>query len=237
MINSHIQRCKLFQKNYFYKPLIAEFIGTFALVFAGTGAIIVDKLTGVIGHIGISATFGLVIMCMIYAVGHISGAHFNPAVTIAFVAIKRFPPLQAIFYILSQLSGSLLASIILRITFGNVAKLGATLPIGGLLPSFVLEIVLTFFLVFVIIAVATDECAPCMMCGLTIGMTVAFCALFGGPISGASMNPARSFGPAVICGDLSYLWLYIIAPIIGGLAGAKAYNLVRGEKLQNEVSN
>lgn len=217
--------------NSFYKPCIAEFIGTFTLVFAGTGAIIVDKLTGVIGHVGVSFTFGLIIMCMVYSVGHISGAHFNPAVTIAFVAIKRFPPLQAIPYILSQLSGGLLASMLLKMVFGNVGKLGTTLPIGGLLPSFVMEIVLTFFLVFVIIAVATDECAPCVMCGLAIGMTVAFCSLFGGPISGASMNPARSFGPAVINGELSYLWLYIIAPILGGLAGAKAYNLVRGGKV------
>ena len=211
------------------RSLAAEAIGTFALVFAGCGAIMVDGKTGQLGHVGVAITFGLVIMAMIYAVGHVSGAHFNPAVTFAFVLTRHFPRSRAGAYWLAQIAGALAAAALLRASLGNIAHVGATLPSGSEAQSFLWELVMTAFLLFVIFAVATDTRAVGEAAAIAIGGTVGLDAMFGGPISGASMNPARSIGPAVVSGDLHALWLYIAAPLVGGAIGALAYQFVRGE--------
>jgi aquaporin NIP len=212
------------------RALAAELIGTFALVFAGAGAIMVDARTHALGHVGVAISFGLVIMVMIYAVGHISGAHFNPAVSFAFALTRHFPWTRVATYWAAQVTGAILAAAILRGSLGNVAHVGATLPSGSQGQSFLWEVVLTFFLMFVIMAVATDTRAVGEAAAIAIGATVGLDAMFGGPISGASMNPARSLGPALISGDLHALWLYIVAPIAGAAAGALAYQFVRGEQ-------
>jgi len=213
----------------FWRPLFAEAIGTFALVFAGCGAIMVEAKTERLGHLGIAITFGLVIMAMIYAVGHISGAHFNPAVTFAFSLTRHFPWSRALSYWAAQLAGATLAALLLRASLGDLADVGATLPSGSDGQSFVWEAVLTFFLMFVIMAVATDTRAVGEAAAIAIGGTVGLDAIFGGPISGASMNPARSIGPALGAGELGSLWLYIAAPLVGAALGAFAYQAVRGE--------
>jgi MIP family channel proteins len=209
--------------------LAAEFIGTFALVFAGCGAIMVDAKTGQLGHIGVAISFGLVIMVMIYAVGHISGAHFNPAVTFAFALTRHFPWPRVFAYWTIQIVAALAAAAILRGSLGNVAHIGATLPSGSQAQSFLWEFVLTFFLMFVIMAVATDTRAVGEAAAIAIGGTVALDAMFGGPISGASMNPARSIGPAVISGNLHALWLYVVAPVLGAATAALVYQFLRSE--------
>jgi MIP family channel proteins len=212
-------------------PYIAELVATFALVFAGCGAIIIDTTShGQVTHVGIAITFGLIIAAMIYATGHISGAHINPAVTLAFALTRHFPLVRVPLYWLAQLVGALLAALLLRALFGNVAHLGTTLPAGSDGQSLVLEMVLTFFLMFVIMAVATDNRAVGQAAALAIGGTVLLDAMFGGPISGASMNPARSLGPALVSGTLSHLWIYILGPASGALLGAFAYELARGEE-------
>jgi MIP family channel proteins len=211
------------------RSLVAEAIGTFALVFAGCGAIMVDAKTGQLGHIGVAISFGLVIMAMIYAVGHISGAHFNPAVTFAFSLSRHFPWPRAGFYWIAQLAGALTAGAILRGSLGNIAHVGATLPSGSQGQSFLWEFVMTFFLMFVIMAVATDTRAVGEAAAIAIGGTVLLDAMFGGPISGASMNPARSTGPAIVSGDLHALWLYIVAPVVGASLAALTYQLIRDE--------
>jgi MIP family channel proteins len=174
-------------------------------------------------------TFGLVIMAMIYAVGHVSGAHFNPAVTFAFALTRHFPWARALGYWWAQLLGALVAAALLRGSLGDIAHVGATLPSGSEGQSFLWELVLTFFLMFVIMAVATDTRAVGEAAAIAVGGTVGFDAMFGGPISGASMNPARSTGPAIVSGDLHALWIYIVAPVLGAALGALAYQLVRGE--------
>ena len=209
--------------------LAAEFVGTFALVFAGAGAIMVDAKTQALGHVGVAITFGLVIMAMIYAVGHISGAHFNGAVTLAFALSRHFPWSRALAYWCAQLLGAIVAAALLRGSLGNIAHVGATLPSGSQGQSFLWELVLTFFLMFVIMAVATDTRAVGEAAAIAIGGTVGLDAMFGGPISGASMNPMRSAGPALVSGDLHALWLYIVAPVLGAAAGALTYQLIRGE--------
>jgi MIP family channel proteins len=214
------------------RPLVAEAVGTFALVFAGAGAIVVDARTQALGHVGVAITFGLVIMAMIYAVGHVSGAHFNPAVTFAFALTRHFPWPRMAAYWAAQVGGALAAAAVIRSSLGNDAHLGATLPSGSQAQSFVWELVLTFFLMFVIMAVATDTRAVGEAAAIAIGGTVGLDAMFGGPISGASMNPARSIGPALVGGDLHALWLYIVAPLIGAALGALVYQFVRGEPAQ-----
>jgi MIP family channel proteins len=189
----------------------------------------VEAKTQALGHVGVAISFGLVIMVMIYAVGHISGAHFNPAVTFAFALSRHFPWRRALGYWAAQLLGALTAAALLRGSLGNIAHVGATLPSGSQGQSFLWELVLTFFLMFVIMAVATDTLAVGEAAAIAIGGTVALDAMFGGPISGASMNPARSIGPAVVSGDLHALWLYIVAPLIGAALGALSYQLVRSE--------
>jgi aquaporin NIP len=211
------------------RALVAEAIGTFALVFAGCGAIMVEAKTHALGHVGVAITFGLVIMFGIYAVGHISGAHFNPSVTFAFALSRHFPWTQALGYWGAQLIGAIAAAAVLRGSLGNIANVGATLPSGSQGQSFLWELVLTFFLMFVIMAVATDTRAVGEAAAIAVGGTVGLDAMFGGPISGASMNPARSIGPALVSGNLHTLWLYIVAPICGASLAALAYQFVRGE--------
>jgi MIP family channel proteins len=212
------------------RALVAEAIGTFALVFAGCGAIMVDQKTAALGHIGVAITFGLVIMFGIYAVGHISGAHFNPSVTFAFAVSRHFPWSRAVGYWGAQLVGAIAAAALLRGSLGDIADVGATLPSGSQGQSFLWELVLTFFLMFVIMAVATDTRAVGEAAAIAVGGTVLLDAMFGGPISGASMNPARSTGPALVSGNLHALWLYLVAPICGASLAALAYQFVRGEQ-------
>jgi aquaporin NIP len=211
------------------RRLAAEAIGTFALVFAGAGAVMVDAKTHQLGHVGVAIAFGLVIMAMIYAVGHVSGAHFNGAVTFAFALTRHFPWPRAGAYWLAQLAGALAAAALLRGSLGNVAHVGATLPSGSDGQSFLWEVVLSAVLMFVIMAVATDTRAVGEAAAIAIGGTIGLDAMFGGPISGASMNPMRSAGPALVSGDLHSLWIYVLAPPLGTAAGALAYQLVRGE--------
>ena len=212
------------------RSLVAELIGTFALVFAGAGAIMVDAKTEALGHVGVAITFGLVIMAMIYALGHVSGAHFNPAVSFAFALTRHFPWKRVGAYWVAQLAGALAAAAILRASLGDVAHVGATLPSGSQGQAFLWEFVLTFFLMFVVMAVATDTRAVGEAAAIAIGGTVGLDAMFGGPVTGASMNPARSIGPALVSGDLHALWLYIVAPLLGAAVGAFAYQFVRGEQ-------
>jgi MIP family channel proteins len=211
------------------RSLVAEVIGTFALVFAGAGAIMVDAKTQALGHVGVAITFGLVIMAMIYAVGHVSGAHFNPAVSFAFALTRHFPWTRVGAYWLAQLTGALAAAAILRASLGDVAHVGATLPSGSQGQAFLWELILTFLLMFVIMAVATDTRAVGEAAAIAIGGTVGLDAMFGGPVTGASINPARSTGPALVSGDLHALWLYIVAPLLGATVAALAYQFVRGQ--------
>jgi aquaporin NIP len=207
----------------FVKRFFAEGFGTFTLVFAGTGAITINEAThGAITHVGIALTFGLVVMAMIYAIGDVSGAHINPAVTIGFWAARRFPGGMASAYILSQLVGAFAASVLLRTLFPAMATLGSTLPAGSLAQSFVLETVLTLILMFVILCVSTGAKENGIMAGAAIGAVVAFEAMFAGPICGASMNPARSIAPAIVSGNLQHLWVYIAAPVIGAVTAVVA---------------
>jgi aquaporin NIP len=212
------------------RVLVAELIGTFALVFAGCGAVMVEAKTHQLGHVGVAISFGLVIMFGVYAVGHISGAHFNPAVTFAFALTRHFPWPRALAYWSAQVAGALMAAALLRASLGNIAHVGATLPSGSQGQSFLWEFVMSGFLMFVILAVATDTRAVGEAAAIAVGGTIGLDAMFGGPISGASMNPARSFGPAVVSGDLHALWLYLLAPILGASLGGLAYQFVRGEQ-------
>jgi aquaporin NIP len=213
----------------FLRSLAAEAIGTFALVFAGAGAVMVNTKTHALGHAGVAIAFGLVIMVMIYAVGHVSGAHFNGAVTFAFALTRHFPWRSAVGYWGAQLAGAIAAAALLRVSLGNIAHVGATLPAGSQAQSFLWEAVLSAFLMFVVLAVATDTRAVGEAAAIAIGGTIALDAMVGGPISGASMNPMRSFGPALVSGDFHALWLYILAPVIGTSIGGLAYQFVRAE--------
>jgi len=210
----------------------AEGLAAFALVFAGCGAIITNSThRGVLGAVGVSLVFGLVIMAMIYAGGHLSGAHYNPSVTIAFTLARHFPIRDALAYISAQLIGATAAALLLLAAWtSKPAHLGATLPSVSSVTALGYEIVLTAFLMFVITAVATDTRAVGAAAAIAIGGTVGLDALFGGPITGASMNPARSFGPALASGTWSSFWVYVIGPVLGAAIGVSAYELVRGSK-------
>jgi aquaporin NIP len=211
---------------------LMEAIGTFALVTAGCGAIIANVThPGSLGGVGIGLVFGLVIMVMIYAGGHLSGAHYNPSVTIAFTLARHFPVRDALAYVAAQLTGATAAALLLLAAWPETpAHLGATLPTIASGTALVYEIVLTAFLMFVITAVATDTRAVGAAAAIAIGGTVGLDALFGGPITGASMNPARSFGPALASGTWSSFWLYVAGPIVGAIIGVFAYELVRGPR-------
>jgi aquaporin Z len=195
---------------------IAEVIGTFALVFAGCGAIVVNDLFGgVLGHIGICMVFGLVVMAMVYATGNISGAHLNPAVTLGFVFAGRLNASQVLPYLASQLLGAVAAASVLWLMFPEHPTLGATLPAVGLVSAFTMEVLLSFILMFVILNVSTGHMEKGIMAGVAVGGTVALNAMFGGPLTGASMNPARSIGPALLSQNLDTLWIYLSAPVVG----------------------
>jgi aquaporin NIP len=200
------------------KKMIAEAIGTFALVFAGTGAIVINDVTaGGIGHVGIAATFGLVIMTMIYGIGDVSGAHFNPAVTIGFWAARRLTGRLVPLYIIAQLCGALVASVTLRFMFPDHLTLGTTLPLGSPLRAFFLEMILTALLMIVILSVSCGAKEKGVIAGIAVGGVIGLEAMFAGPITGASMNPARSIAPALVSDNLQHLWLYIAAPIVGAV--------------------
>jgi aquaporin NIP len=212
------------------RALAAEAIGTFALVFAGCGAIMVDAKTGQLGHVGVAFSFGLAIMFGIYAVGHISGAHFNAAVTFAFALTRHFPWPRVVAYWGAQFCGAFAAAALLRASLGDIAQIGATFPSGSDGQSFLWELIMSAFLMLVVLAVATDTRAVGEAAAIAIGGTIGLDAMFGGPISGASMNPMRSLGPGIVAGDLHAIWIYILAPIAGTAVGGVAYQFVRGEQ-------
>lgn len=207
----------------------AEVIGTFALVFAGCGAIVVNDLFGgALGHAGVSLAFGLVVMAMIYAIGNISGAHMNPAVTMGFMFAGRLDKSLVFPYIGSQFLGAIVAAAILRLLFPEHETLGATLPSIDSLRAFVIEVLLTFLLMFVILNVSTGHMEKGIMAGVAVGGTIALEALVGGPVTGASMNPARSLGPAVVSGHLGSLWIYLSAPVVGAFLAYPTCRWIQG---------
>jgi aquaporin NIP len=205
----------------------AECVGTFALVTGGCGAIMVNQATGALGHAGVAASFGLVIMVMIAAVGHLSGAHFNPAVTVAFALTRHFPWRDVPLYVVGQLLGAVSGAWVLQQLIGTQAGLGATVPSGSPLQALGIEILLTAVLMFVIISVATDTRAVGQLAAIAIGGTVALDALWGGPLTGASMNPARSLGPALVAGVWTAHWIYWVGPLLGASVGAALYQGLR----------
>ncbi len=217
------------------KPL-SEFLGTFAMVFAGTGAIVINQHSGgVIGHAGIAMVFGLIVLAMIYTFGDISGAHLNPAVTLGFAAAGRFPLKEVPIYITAQLAGAFAASFILKILFPENLTLGATLPTGSVSQSFILEVILTTILMLVILSVSTGSKEKGITAGIAIGAVVALEAMFAGPVSGASMNPARSLAPAIVSGHFQHLWLYLVATILGALIAVPLWIITRGHHVTEKI--
>jgi aquaporin NIP len=211
-----------------FKRFTAELLGTFGLVFAGTGAIIIDQVTGgSITHVGVALTFGMIVLAMIYTFGDISGAHLNPAVTIGFWAARRLPGRDVPVYVAGQIIGALLASGVLRVLFPENKLLGATMPAGSDLQSFVLEFILTFFLMLTILNVSTGSKEKGITAGIAVGSVIGLEAMFAGPICGASMNPARSLAPALVSGHLEHLWLYLAAPVLGATCAMFACRCVR----------
>ena len=218
------------------RRLSAELLGTFFLVLIGPGAVMVNAAYGhALGPIGVSLAFGFVVLAMVYALGHLSGAHINPAVTLAFWSVRRFPGHEVVPYVLAQCAGAVLASVVLRVVLGAVGQMGATIPAVPTAAAFGIEFLLSFVLMFVVMAAATDERVTAGFAPLTIGLTVAFCALVGGPLTGASMNPARSFGPALVGSLWNAHWLYWIAPVVGMVTAAQAYEYVRNARINDSL--
>ncbi len=217
------------------KKYISEFVGTFALIFCGTGAMTINEVTnGSIGHVGIAITWGLIVMAMIYAFGEISGAHFNPAVSISFAYAKKFSWKEVPKYIVAQILGAIAASFLLLFLFPESEFYGATIPTTDALRAFILELLLTFFLMVTIINVSTGSKEVGVMAGIAIGGVVLLEAMFAGPITKASMNPARSIAPALASGHFEHLWLYILAPILGALLAVVTCKLVKDENCCDE---
>lgn len=217
------------------KKYISEFIGTFSMIFCGTGAMTINEVTGgEVTHVGIAITWGLIVMAMIYAFGEISGAHFNPAVSIAFAYAKKFSWKEVPKYIFFQVAGAFAASLLLMWLFPKSELLGATIPTVDVWRAFVLELILTFFLMVVIINVSTGSKEVGMMAGIAIGSVVLLEALFAGPITNASMNPARSLAPNIVSGNIKGLWLYILAPIIGAILAVVSCKFVKHENCCDE---
>jgi aquaporin Z len=213
------------------QKLLAEFIGTFALVFAGTGAIVIDTLSGgQITHVGVALTFGLIVLAMIYTVGDVSGAHLNPAVTLGFLSAGRFPARDVAPYIGVQMAGAIAASLTLRLMFPASTFLGNTVPSGPFAQSFILEFLLTLLLMFVILNVSHGSKEKGLTAGIVIGAVIALEALFAGPVCGASMNPARSFAPAVVTGQLGAVWIYLAAPVLGAVAAVPVFAALRSSR-------
>ena len=214
---------------------LAEGIGSFALVFAGCAAIIVNDIyPDTLGHIGVSLVFGMIVMAMIYSLGNVSGAHINPAVTLGFFFAGRLERHLITPYILSQISGAILAALVLRLIFPEHETLGSTLatvPVGR---AFLIEVVLSFLLMFVILNVSTGHMEKGIMAGVAVGGTVALDALIGGPMTGASMNPARSLAPAIISGHLESLWIYLCAPVVGMFLACPSCRWIQGQQCCNE---
>ena len=206
---------------------VAEMIGTFALVFAGTGAIVIDDVTHAVTHVGVALTFGLIVMSMIYTFGDVSGAHLNPAVTLGFFVARRLPGRCVGPYLVAQFIGAMAASAALLAMFGNRAALGATIPAGSAWQSFALEAVLTGLLMLVILNVSTGPKETGVMAGIAVGGVIALEAMFAGPICGASMNPARSLAPAALSGQLGAIWVYLTAPVLGAVAAVPLWKFVR----------
>ncbi len=212
------------------RTYISECIGTFSLIFCGTGAMTINEVTGGdVTHVGIAITWGLIVMAMIYAFGEISGAHFNPAVTIAFAYAKKFKWTEVPKYILAQATGAILASGALYFLFPESEFLGGTIPIVDSMRAFILELLLTYFLMVVIINVSTGSKETGTMAGIAIGGVVLLEAMFAGPITKASMNPIRSLAPAIFSGNWEQQWLYFIAPVIGALLAVMTCKLVKPE--------
>jgi aquaporin Z len=210
------------------RRVAAEAIGTFFLVLIGPGSAMVNAYSrGLLGQVGIALAFAFVVVAMIYALGHLSGAHINPAVTLAFWSARRFPTVEVIPYVLAQCAGAVAASYALRVVLGPIGNLGATLPDIPVAAAFGVEWLLSFALMFVIMAVATDERVADGFAALAVGLTVGFCALMGGPLTGASMNPARSFGPALVGGLWQAHWVYWLSPISAMIVAARTYDLLR----------
>ena len=211
------------------RKTLAEFLATFALVFAGTGAIVVNQQGGgVIGHAGVAAVFGLIVIAMIHTFGDVSGAHMNPAVTLAFAVARRFAWRDLPGYFAAQFAGAIAASALLKFLFPASSTLGATLPSGSEQQSLILEIVLTSMLMLVVLSVSSGAKEKGVTAGIAIGAMVGLEALFAGPICGASMNPARSLAPALVSGHLEHLWLYLVATFGGALLAIPLCVLVRG---------
>ena len=213
------------------KNYISEFLGTFALIFCGTGAMTINEVTGgAVTHVGIAITWGFIVIAMIYAYGDISGAHFNPAVSIAFAVAKKFSWKEVPKYIVAQVLGALLASVTLKFLFPTSEVLGATIPTIDVMRAFVLEIILTFILMLTIINVSTGSKEVGIVAGIAIGGVVLLEAMFAGPVTNASMNPARSLAPALVSGNLEHLWLYLTAPVIGAILAIYSCKLVKDDE-------
>ncbi len=210
--------------------LAAEALGTMLLVIFGPGAAVVSEYRGgTLTLEGIAACNALIILILIYALGHISGAHFNPGVTLAFAVFRHFQPRDVVPYWIAQIGGAIIGAAALLALFGDVHHLGTTLPSGSQAQSFGLEVLLTFALMLVITSVATDTRAVGQAAAIAIGATVGLDILIGGPISGGSMNPARSLGPAIVSGEFASLWIYLVAPPLGAILGALVYTFLRGD--------
>jgi aquaporin NIP len=212
------------------RRLLAEFLGTYAMIFAGTGAIVVNQLTGgALTHLGVALTWGLIVMVMIYTFGDLSGAHLNPAASIAFMAAGRFAPRDLLPYLVAQIGGALAASTTLHFLFPANATLGSTIPSGSTTQSLLLEFLLTLILMIVILNVSHGAKEKGITAGIAVGATIGLEAIFAGPICGASMNPARSLAPALVSGHTEHLWVYLAAPIAGALAAIPLFTLLRGK--------